>query len=281
MTRVAAFINTNRQEAIDLAGGLIDWIESAGHSCVLIGDSARAVNREDLAISEEEVDDSIDLAITLGGDGSILFMVRAVGDYGIPVMGINLGRMGYLSEVEPGLAQNRIQEFFEGRYSIEERMRLEILIDGETNPLRGLNEAVIEKVDIGRTVRLGLDINGDFFTSYATDGLIIATPTGSTAYSLSARGPIIDPMHRALLLTPVAPHSLFDRAVVLSPDDHLRIQVLPDCDASIALDGQIVNQLEVGQSLLCTAAKKPARLVSFGGSNFHRVLKAKFGLSDR
>ncbi len=281
MSRVAAFINTNRPAAVDLANGLVEWIESSGHSCSLIGDSASAINREDLAISDNEIDDSIDLAVALGGDGSILYMVREVSDHGVPVMGINLGRMGYLTEIEPNLAQVRMQEFFAGQHTIEERMRLEILIDGEPKPLRALNEAVIEKIDTGRTVRLGLDINGDFFTSYATDGLIVATPTGSTAYSLSARGPIVDPMHRALLLTPVAPHSLFDRAVVLSPDDELRIEVLPDCNASIALDGLIVTQLEIGQSLICTTADKPARLVSFGGNNFHRVLKEKFGLSDR
>tara|TARA_B100000700_G_scaffold248952_1_gene279003 strand:+ start:551 stop:1396 length:846 start_codon:yes stop_codon:yes gene_type:complete len=281
MTRVAAFININRQEAIDLAGDLIEWIEAAGHSCFLMGDSAKAINREDIAIGEEEIDSSFDLAVALGGDGSILYVVRKVGDFGVPVMGINHGRMGYLSEVEPELAQQRIQAFFEGNHEIEERMRLEIVVDGLAGPLRGLNEAVIEKVDTGRTVRLSLDINNDFFTSYATDGLIIATPTGSTAYSLSARGPIVDPTHHALLLTPVAPHSLFDRAVVLSPSDNLQIQVLPDCEASVALDGYIVAQLEVGQSLTCKAAEKPARMVSFGGNSFHRVLKEKFGLSDR
>ncbi|MED5264823.1 MAG: NAD(+)/NADH kinase [Actinomycetota bacterium] len=281
MSRVAAFINVNRPEAVDLAEELIEWIESSGHSCVLIGDSASVVNREDLAISESEIDDSLDLAVALGGDGSILYMVREVSDFEVPVMGINLGRMGYLTEVEPKLAKLRMQEFFEGKHAIEERMRIEILIEGAEKPQRALNEVVIEKIDIGRTVRLGLEINDDFFTSYATDGLIVATPTGSTAYSLSARGPIIDPTHQALLLTPVAPHSLFDRAVVLSPDDNLRIEVLPDCDASIALDGHVVAQLEVGQALLCKTAEKPARLVSFGANNFHRVLKEKFGLSDR
>ena len=143
------------------------------------------------------------------------------------------------------------------------------------------NEVVVEKIDPGRTVRLALEINGDFFTSYATDALIVATPTGSTAYSMSARGPIIDPMHQAILLTPVAPHSLFDRALVLSPDDELKISVLPDCGASFAVDGNVSGNLELGDSIICSAAEKPALLVSFGGSNFHQALKGKFGLSDR
>ena len=281
MTRVATFINTKRPEAVELAKELVSWIEFSGHTCVLLEESAVAIGREDLAVGEKDIGVSSDLAVALGGDGSILYTVRLVGDHGVPVMGINFGRMGYLSEIEPRLAQQRIQEYFDGQYLIEERMRLEVQVDGKQGTLRGLNEVVIEKVDTGRTVRLGLDINGSYFTSYATDALIVATPTGSTAYSLSARGPIIDPTHQALLLTPVAPHSLFDRALVLSPDDKLRIKVLPDCEASLALDGHIVDRLEVGQSFTCSATEKPARLVSFGGNKFHSVLKEKFGLSDR
>ena len=126
MSRVAAFINVNRPEAVDLAEELIEWIESSGHSCALVGESAAVVNREDLAISENEIDDSLDLAVALGGDGSILYMVREVSDFEVPVMGINLGRMGYLTEVEPKLAKLRMKEFFEGKHAIEERMRIEI-----------------------------------------------------------------------------------------------------------------------------------------------------------
>ena len=164
---------------------------------------------------------------------------------------------------------------------LKKRMRLKIESPIVANSLYALNEVVVEKIDPGRTVRLALEINGDFFTSYATDGLIVATPTGSTAYSMSARGPIIDPMHQAILLTPVAPHSLFDRALVLSPDDQLKISVLPDCGASFAVDGNVSGKLELGDSITCTSAEKPALLVSFGGSNFHQALKEKFGLSDR
>ena len=207
--------------------------------------------------------------------------VTAVSGHEIPVLGINFGRIGYLSGVEPNLSRQRISQFLEGDFYLEKRMRLKIESPIVANSLYALNEVVVEKIDPGRTVRLALEINGDFFTSYATDGLIVATPTGSTAYSMSARGPIIDPMHQAILLTPVAPHSLFDRALVLSPDDQLKISVLPDCGASFAVDGNVSGKLELGDSITCTSAEKPALLVSFGGSNFHQALKEKFGLSDR
>ena len=203
----------------------------------------------------------MDLALSLGGDGSVLRTVRAVADHGVPVLGINFGHLGYLTEVEPADAFSSVEQFFAGEHHVEERMRLEVSVDGaDVGPWRALNEVVVEKVDSGRTVRLQVDLNSDFFTTHSADGLIVATPTGSTAYSLSARGPIVDPMHRAVLLTPVAPHSLFDRGMVLSPDDTVGITVLEDRDAVIAVDGHIVCQLEVGQAVTCAAARSQQRL---------------------
>ncbi len=281
MTRFIAYINTRRPEAIQHGKDLIDWLEDANHECLLHYESAEAIDRPDLAIEESEINSHFKLAIALGGDGSVLRTVSAVGEHQIPVLGINFGRMGYLSEVEPEMSRQRISQFLDGDYEIQSRMRLEVHAQGKSSPMFGLNEVVVEKIDPGRTVRLSLEINGDFFTSYATDALIVATPTGSTAYSMSARGPIVDPMHQALLLTPVAPHSLFDRALVLSRDDKLKISVLPDCEASFAVDGNVIEQLEIGEEIRCAAARHPAQLVSFGGSNFHRALKEKFGLSDR
>ncbi len=281
MTRFVAYINTRRPEAVEHGKELVHWLEDRGHECVLPIESAEAIERPNLAIEETEIDQTIELALALGGDGSVLRTVKSVGENLIPVLGINFGRMGYLSEVEPEMSRQRIEQFLDGNYEIESRMRLEINTGELSSRTYGLNEVVVEKIDPGKTVRLSLEINDDFFTSYATDALIIATPTGSTAYSMSARGPIIDPMHEALLLTPVAPHSLFDRALVLSPDDKIRISVLPDCEATFAVDGNVVDRLEIGEAITCTTAQHPAQLVSFGGSNFHRALKEKFGLSDR
>ncbi|MDP6341066.1 MAG: NAD(+)/NADH kinase, partial [Acidimicrobiales bacterium] len=281
MNRFIAYINTRRPEAIDHAIGLLGWFEEMGNICHFAPESAVAIGRPELAIEETDITSDFKLAISLGGDGSVLRTVTAVSGHEIPVLGINFGRIGYLSGVEPSLSRQRISQFLEGDFYLEKRMRLKIESPIVANSLYALNEVVVEKIDPGRTVRLALEINGDFFTSYATDGLIVATPTGSTAYSMSARGPIIDPMHQAILLTPVAPHSLFDRALVLSPDDQLKISVLPDCGASFAVDGNVSGKLELGDSITCTSAEKPALLVSFGGSNFHQALKEKFGLSDR
>jgi NAD+ kinase len=144
-----------------------------------------------------------------------------------------------------------------------------------------LNETVIEKLRSGRLVRLEVWINGAFFTTYAADGVIIATPTGSTAYSFSARGPIVSPRHRCLLLTPVSPHMLFDRSLVLDAEEELRFVITDERSALVTLDGRELGPLDAGDTVTCTAGPKPARIISFGPRDFHQILKTKFGLADR
>src|SRR5581483_1088224 len=169
-------------------------------------------------------------------------------------------------------------------FEVEERMVLEVDVASE-GAARGrwwaLNEAVIEKVRHGRLARLDVAINGTFFTTYAADGVIVATPTGSTAYSFSARGPIVSPRDRCLLLTPVSPHMLFDRSLVLDAEEELLFTVADERSVMITLDGRELGDLDSGDTVTCTAGPKPARVVTFGPRDFHQILKAKFGLADR
>jgi NAD+ kinase len=144
-----------------------------------------------------------------------------------------------------------------------------------------LNEAVLEKPQPGRLARFEVVINGAPFTSYAADGLIVATPTGSTAYSFSARGPIVSPRVRCLLLTPVSPHMLFDRTLVLDADEELELVVTDERPVLLTIDGRERGQLANGDVVRCTGGPRPARVVTFGPRDFHQILKAKFGLPDR
>jgi NAD+ kinase len=282
MASVALFLHHERAQAAELAAGAARWLLDGGHQVCLPEHDATLAGHPELAADEATLGAGLDLAVSLGGDGTMLRTVRAVADQGAAVLGVHVGQLGYLTEVEPEQLHLVLEQFMAGRCRIEERMRLAVRV--EPDGIAGcaaLNEAVLEKTPLGHTVRLAVTIGKEYFTTYATDGLILATPTGSTAYSFSARGPIVDPAHRAVLLTPVSPHMLFDRTLVLAPDVELRITVDGHRPAALFVDGQLLGQLEPGQSITGTASPRSARVVTMGERDFHRTLKAKFGLNDR
>jgi NAD+ kinase len=243
-----------------------------------------AVGLESVAVPVEEFAAGLDLAVSLGGDGTMLRTVDLVYGAGVPVLGVNVGQLGYLAEVEPADLDQALARLVAGDYEVADRMMLSVRIES-AGPAAGrwwaLNEAVLEKPHPGRLARLDVTINGAPFTSYAADGVIVATPTGSTAYSFSARGPIVSPRVRCLLLTPVSPHMLFDRSLVLDADEELALRVGEDRPVLLTIDGRERGQLEPGDTVVCTGGPVPARVVTFGPRDFHQILKAKFGLPDR
>ena len=260
------------------------------------GISVAAADLDDFPEEPEEADlaganidaSSFDIAVSLGGDGCMLRAVRLVGDADVPVLGVNYGKLGYLAEVEADNAIAALQRVHAGDYAIEERMRLSVSLhrgggkSTATMNLGGvLNEVVLEKLQSGHTVQLSVSVNDKFFTNYVADGIILATPTGSTAYSMSARGPIVAPSHEAIILTPVSPHMIFDRPLILPPDAKISIEVLEGRPAETATDGKKQPSLAPGDSLLCQKSPHPARLVTFAERDFLAVLKEKFDLNDR
>lgn len=284
MAVVAVTLHDQRDQAADLARRTVRRLAALGHSVRLCDADADVLGISGQGCRPESLPEGLDLAVSLGGDGTMLRTVDLVAAAGVPVMGVNVGQMGYLTEVEPSGLDAALDRFFAGDYGIEERMMLRIDVEpvgGERRALTALNEAVVEKTATGHTVRLDVEIDGDAFTSYAADGLIVATPTGSTAYSLSARGPIVSPRHRAVLLTPVSPHMLFDRSLVLDPEETVRIAVAGHREAILSVDGRVVGELRAGDAICCRGNDQPARFVTFGPRRFHRILKAKFGLADR
>jgi NAD+ kinase len=283
VTSVVLVAHHERAEAAALAIEAAEWLAARGHKAWLVPDDAEALGLFSLASDTDP--GSADLALSLGGDGTVLRTVELVD--GVPIIGVNVGQLGYLTEVEPHALTTALGRWLDGRYTIEGRMLLEVLVRrpgqerAAVERFRALNEAVIEKRESGHTVRLLVSIDGAPFTSYATDGLIVATPTGSTAYSLSARGPIVSPQHRAILLTPVSPHMLFDRSLVLDPSEPVTIEVLGHRPADLSIDGRRVAELDRGDRVTCGPDPDVARFVRFGGRRFHQILKSKFGLSDR
>lgn len=245
---------------------------------------ADAAGLADLACPEAEFARDLDLVLSFGGDGTMLRAVDRVYAAGVPVLGVNVGQMGYLAEVEPDELPDALDRLLAGDFTVAERMMLHVRV-ASPGPADGeywaLNEAVLEKPHPGRLARLDVRINDAPFTSYAADGVIVATPTGSTAYSFSARGPIVSPRLRCLLLTPASPHMLFDRSLVLAADEVLELEVTHGRPVLLTLDGREIGELEPGTIVTCTGGPTPARVVTFGPRDFHQILKAKFGLADR
>jgi len=285
---VAAFgiiVHPEREQAAELARDAAEWLLERGHEVRLPVEDAGVAKLPELGDAEATFARGLDVVMSLGGDGTMLRSVDLAAPEGVPVLGVNVGQLGYLTEVEPPGLRMALKRFLAGSYEVEERMLVAIGIEHQGVPVEGtylaLNEAVLEKTPMGHTVRLSVSVDGDFFTTYAADGLIVATPTGSTAYALSARGPIVAPTHRCLLLTPVSAHMLFDRTLVLDPTTTLRLEVAGSRAATLSVDGRTLATLDEGDAITCTAASRGARLVMFGQRDFLKILKSKFGLSDR
>jgi len=274
----------NRPNATELAKRAAARLAEHGVEVRVPGPDADIAGLGHLAVELDAFADGLDVVISLGGDGTMLRAVDLAYEAGVPVVGVNIGQLGYLTEVEPQDFDRALDRLLAGDYEVTERMMLQVDVD-TAGPARGrwfaLNEAVLEKVHTGRLVRLDVAVNGVDFTTYAADGVIVATPTGSTAYSFSARGPIVSPRHRCILLTPVSPHMLFDRTLVLAPEETLLLGVCDDRSVVLTADGRELGELAAGDAVRCTGGPVPARIVTFAPRDFHQILKAKFGLADR
>ena len=268
-----------RPEATDLARHAIEWLERAGHEVRVPDEDADATGLGQWSVPLPKLADGADLAVALGGDGTMLRAVDLVCGADVPVLGVNVGQLGYLTAIEPPALPDALARFFAGDYSVEQRMTLSVEVDGVSR--MALNEAVLEKTLSGHTVRLAISINDGPFLTTAADGLIVSTPTGSTAYNFSARGPIVSPRLRGLVVTPVSPHTLFDRSLVLDDEEWVRLEVLDGRPAALVIDGRTFGTLESGDSVVCRAGAHDARFVTFDGRDFHQILKAKFSLADR
>lgn len=262
----------------------LTWLVDRGHQVSLPASDAARVGRPDLGSAEDEFAVGLDLVVSMGGDGTMLRAAGLAVSEDVPVLGANLGTLGYLTEIDRDGLSMALKRFLSGAYRVEERMRLDVTVhrhDGSGERSSALNDMVVEKSSPGHTVRVDVELDGTFFTGWVADGLILGTPTGSTAYSFSVGGPIVDPIHRAVIMAPVAPHMLFDRAMVLRPDCEVTVTVRGQRQGGLSVDGTPHRNLQPGESVTVTAARRPSLFVVFGGRDFHTVLRDKLGLWSR
>ena len=293
MATIAFVVHPERPGAAVIGRQAKAWLEERGHTVLQVWDESPPGDTAAIHEGTSEVapqasallDGTVDLAVSLGGDGTMLRTVALASTHSTPVLGVNLGRLGYLTEVEPDGLEYALERFLAGAFTVEERITLEVAVQRSGAEADGgvvvLNEAVVEKTVPGHTIQVAASIAGRPFVTYAADGLLVATPTGSTAYNLSARGPILSPGLRAVVLTPVSPHMLFDRPLVLEPEQWVRLELLGPRAAVLVLDGQSADSLEPGDAVVCRVGPSPARLVTFGPRDFFSILRARFHLADR
>ena len=232
-----------------------------------------------------EVCAELDLMLTLGGDGTLLRGARMVAAEGVPVLGINLGHLGFLTSAPREEIESSLERWRGGDFEIDERMVLAAHVeDGDGAARRmhlALNDAVLHKGGAARVIRLSVSAWRDVVGSYSADGIILATPTGSTAYSLSAGGPIVSPTVDCIIATPICPHTLGVRPLVLPADETVTVEVLsPTEELILTIDGQEHERLVPGQKVVVRRAPEPVRLVRFPGQTFFSTLRRKLNWGD-
>jgi len=273
--------NLDKSELIEAVTLLVKKLGDSGMQFVveegiarLLGDgifAARQIGkREDCARN-------VDMVVALGGDGTILSAARLVGTLDTPILGVNLGKLGFLAEVAPGELQKALGEIISGKYRIEKRLVLEATISQIPDKVMyGLNDLVVDKSRSSRLIDVEVYINDAFAVSYRADGLIISTPTGSTAYALSSGGPIVVPTSNVIGITPISPHTLSGRPLVVPDTDTIRIVTKdPAYEVLISVDGQEEAVLKPPVEVRIKRASHTVNLVKRAGGSYYEVLRAK------
>ena len=248
---------------------------SSPDAAKFVGDLKKSLDRHGSTMVDEE---PADLVLAVGGDGTMLEAVQKAVEWDVPVLGFNLGTLGFLTEADPSARDEVIERLVDGDFDIDSRMTLSASTkEGEAT---GVNDVVMEKVDSTRLISLSLRVNDHPFTTYSADGLVVATPTGSTGYAFSAGGPIVDPSMDALILTPVATHSLFDRPLVLPPGDVIEVSVVRDRPVRVYVDKTDLGHLDEGDSVVVRRGDVDAKFVTFDDLSYVGRVRDKFGLDN-
>jgi NAD+ kinase len=226
--------------------------------------------------------DDLDALLTLGGDGTLLRGARFLGGNEVPILGVNMGRLGFLTCCPADQLETSLMRFARGDYTVESRMALRVaILEGgrhERDSWLALNDVVIHKGGFARVIALRVSVDNELIASYSADGVVISTPTGSTAYSLSAGGPVVVPTLETLIVTPVSPHTLAIRPVVLPAASKVTVQVDgPPNELVVTVDGQSGTQFMAGETLSVSRAQSAIRIVRFPGSSFFATLREKLG----
>jgi NAD+ kinase len=283
--RIGLVVHAGRDASLQAAADAARTLAGLGVEVVATAGAADDEPEVDglTAVPADRFAERVDVAVSLGGDGTFLRAAHLCRDAGIAVLGVNLGRLGFLAEVELDDVGPALRAVAAGQYRLEPRATLEVQVVGPDGGCLGsgwaLNEVAVEKTERQRLLLMDVHVDGTLFAKVPADALIIATATGSTAYALSAGGPIVSPHLGGVLVVPVAPHSLFDRTYVAAPDEEIRVDLLPDqAPALVSCDGRAPVAAPPGSSVSARGDGRPVQLARLGVTDFPTLVRRKFGL---
>ncbi len=285
MTRVGLVAKPDANEAQRVVLTLVDWLMARGLTVVLEKETAALAPTKAVASAlKVDLPALVDAVVVLGGDGTLLSMARAVGDLGLPILGVNLGGLGFLTATTLDEMLPALEGWLADRMAVEERMMLGARLVRNAQAIGeyiALNDVVITKSAMSRIIDLAVSVDGRHATAYRADGLIISTPTGSTGYNLSAGGPILFPTMDAVVLTPIAPHTLGNRPIVLPAAQRIEVRLRGDQEVMLTMDGQVGVPLREHDVIEVQKARARIRLVRFEQKDFFSVLRTKLKWGER
>ncbi|MEN6582355.1 MAG: NAD(+)/NADH kinase [Armatimonadota bacterium] len=278
--------NPNKKDSVWLAAELADWLAARHIRVLIIDDVAAEIGKSELAASEEQIT-SVDLLVVLGGDGTMLRWSRIAAPRGTPMIGVNFGQYGFITEIHPDEAKTSLLRILDGDYTVSERVVLKATVsrDGkETGTYYALNDVVVSKGPFARMLGLHTFVNDRFIVTYTADGIIVSSPTGSTAYSLSAGGPVVHPDVDVLIITPICPHTLNARSLVI-PDSET-VQIQGECgednpEIMVTVDGQLGQHLACGDKVNVGKADFSAKLLQLEPQSFYTKLQQRLRWGER
>jgi NAD+ kinase len=285
INRIGVIVGPQKPEAVAVVRDLNAWCEQRGIELFTAKEIAAQTGCHALPTVNNELAEPLDLLVVLGGDGTMLGVSRLVGARQVPVLGVNFGWLGYLTEFTLAELFPALEDLLNGGLAVEQRMLLEVRVERGGQVIaqqRALNDAVINKAAPARMIELECFVNGHFVNSFRADGMIVATPTGSTAYSLSAGGPIVHPSMSAMLLTPICPHLLSNRPVVVPGDSHVELVFnRADGELMLTVDGQIGVELHLDDRVSLRRSETTFNLVRPSNRNYFEVLRTKLKWGTR
>ena len=279
MQYIAVFPNAEKKDAPQVISRIVRFFADKDVQLMMPMDSASFFHYEKYGVPDMKKQE-IDMALSIGGDGTLLGICRRVYEQNVPVCGINIGTFGFLADIELSELESKLDKIMQGEYYLEERMVISGFVESAGHEERflghAINDVVVTKGGAARMLQLGLTVDGFRVMDYKADGLIVSTATGSTAYSLSAGGPLINPKVKVLLMTPICPHTFNARPMVMDENDEIKIDIAAlHRDIIVTFDGQESFHILPGDAVIVRRAPLPAKIVKFDDKNYYQTIRTK------